>query len=128
MKNLFATSAALGLTVYWGAKGASIRLPTLDRSEPLSIGWAFLEGDQWNGARHLTLGVDQSSLQQTPTVKSAVRAFVHRVSEIPGRKAVPTRLDAYTFAPEVVPVEKESIIAALEALVQAAQEGAGQPE
>jgi hypothetical protein len=121
MKDVFSTCATLGLTVYWGTKGASIRISTTDRSEPLSIGWAFLEGDQWNGARHLSLGVDQSSLQQTPSVKPAVLAFVDRVKAITGAKPVQTKLDAYTFDPDAVPVAKEAIIGALEALVEAAQ-------
>ncbi len=62
MGDILATCAALGLVVYWGSKGASIRIKTPDRSEPLSIAWCFLEGDQWYGARNVTLGVDPATL------------------------------------------------------------------
>jgi hypothetical protein len=125
MKSILSTCDALGLTIYWGAKGASVRMPTPDRTEPLSIGWAFLDGDQWFGAKHLTLGVDQSSLAQTPTVRSSVLAFVGRVGAIAGAKQVTTKLDAHTFEPDVVPAAKDEIVEALETLVEAVQSGDG---
>ncbi|WP_396048444.1 endonuclease NucS domain-containing protein [Aeromicrobium sp. UC242_57] len=58
MSELFASVKALGLTLAWGSKGASIRLKSPDQQEPISVGWVFLEGDQWTWAKHVTLGVD----------------------------------------------------------------------
>ncbi len=121
MQDIFVTCATLGLVIYWGSKGCSIRIKTPDRSEPLSIAWCFLEGDQWNGARHLTLGVDLATLAQTPSVQPAVLAFLERVKAIPGCKPVPTKLNAYTFAPAVVPGAKLALVEALETLVEDVQ-------
>jgi len=123
MKDIFSTCATLGLIMFWGAKGASIRIQTPDRSEPLSVGWAFLGGDQWFGAKHLSLGVDQASLAQTPSVREAVLRFVEHVKTIPGAKPLTTKLDACIFEPTAVPAAKDAIIAALDDLVQSVQSG-----
>lgn len=96
-------------------------LQTPDRHEPLSVGWAFLEGDQWFGARHLTLGVDRNTLPQTPSVSAHIEAFITRVAAIEGASTVPTKLDAYTFAPDIAPVAKEALVEALDALVEEVQ-------
>jgi hypothetical protein len=117
MKDIFSTATALGLVVYWGLKGASLRIKTPDRNEPLSIAWTFLEGDGFMGARHVTLGVAPSPLKHTPSVAPAVEAFIQRIKAIPGAKPVMAKLDAYMFEPAVVPGAKVAIIAALEELV-----------
>lgn len=122
MKDIFAACRKLGLTLAWGAKGTSIRIETPDRSEPLSIGWAFLEGDQWYGARHLTLGVDEASLQENPSVRPHVLDFVERVQKIPRATPVQSKLRAYTFEPAVVTGAQDLIVAALEELVDQVQE------
>jgi hypothetical protein len=122
MRDIFAAATTLGLTVAWGTKGASLRLRTADRAEPISIAWTFLDGDQWNGARHLTLGVDPATLAATPTARDAVTAYIAQVMAIGGGKAVPSSLNAYIFEPPVVPDAKDSLIDALEMLVQAAQD------
>ncbi|WP_328327621.1 hypothetical protein OHA70_01405 [Kribbella sp. NBC_00382] len=119
MKEVLAGASALGLVTYWGAKGASLRVRTPDRAEPVSIAWAFLEGDQWFSARHLSLGVDRETLAQVHSVQPAIEAFVQEVSQIPGAKPVPSKLDAYMFEPAIVPRAKASIIAALEHVVAA---------
>jgi hypothetical protein len=121
LKDIFSTAAALGLIMYWGSKGTSMRIKTPDRHEPLSIAWAFPEGWQWSGAHHLSLGVDHSSLEKTPTVAPAVGAFIQRIKAIPGAKPVTTKLDAYMFEPAVAPGAKSAIIAALEELVDSVQ-------
>lgn len=121
MKDIFATCRKLGLTLAWGAKGTSIRIETPDRSEPLSIGWAFLEGDHWYGARHLTFGVDEASLQENPSVRPHVLAFVERVTQIPGATPVQSKLRAYSIEPAGVPRAKGPIVAALEELVDQVQ-------
>ncbi|MGI8949654.1 MAG: hypothetical protein ACR2FV_17095 [Ornithinimicrobium sp.] len=121
IKDIFATCRTLGLTLAWGAKGTSIRIETPDRSERLSIGWAFLEGDQWYGARHLTFGVDEASLQENPSVRPHVLAFVERVQQIPAATPVQSKLRAHIFEPAVVPGAKDSIVAALEELVDEVQ-------
>jgi hypothetical protein len=119
MKEIFAAASALGLVIYWGTKGASIRVRTPDRNEPVSLAWAFLDGDQFFGARHLSLGVDPGTQELVPSAKAAIRAFVQEVSAIRGARAVPTKLDAYTFEPQAAVTAKTAVIDALEHVVEA---------
>ncbi len=125
MKAVLSACAALGLVVDWKTKGASIRIPTPDRKEPLSIAWLLPEGHHSQGARHLTLGVDHASLAQTPSVGAAVLAYVEQVKVIPGAKPVSGKLDGYMFAPAVVPGIKEAIVESLDALVETVQSTSG---
>jgi hypothetical protein len=119
MKEIFAGASALGLVTYWGAKGASLRVRVPDRNEPVSVAWAFHEGDQFFGARHLSLGIDLGTLELVHSVKPAIEAFVQEVSQIPGATAVPSKLNAYMFGPPVVATVKPAVIAALEHVVAA---------
>ncbi len=43
MSEVFATVNALGLSVAWGSKGASIRLRSPDRDDSSSVGWVLVE-------------------------------------------------------------------------------------
>lgn len=95
MRDILSTAATLGITIYLGSKGALIRPQTPDRNEPLSVDWLFLEGDQWFIARHLTLGVDDATLAQTPSIASPMKAFLTQVGAITGAKSVLTKLNAY---------------------------------
>lgn len=122
MRDLFAAATTLGLTIAWGSKGASLRLKTPDRAEPLSVAWTFLDGDQWYSARHLTLGVDPSALAVTPSVRDAVTAYLAQVRTIDGGNAVSGSLNAYMFAPSVVPSVKDALIETLDMLVTATQD------
>lgn len=122
MEEIFASARQLGFVLAWGSKGTSIRVRTPDRTEPLSVGWAFLAGDQWYGARHLSLGVDGVSLKAAPTVAPAIAAFTAAVRAISGASPVPTTLEAWTFPPSAVPPAKAEILAALEGLAEAIQE------
>jgi hypothetical protein len=122
MRDLLASARTLGLVVQWYTKGASIRLRTPNRNEPLSIGWVFLEGGQWYGARHVTLGADDGSLNSTPSVAVAVQTFRDEVKAIPGAQPVPGKLEAYTFLPATFPAAKARVLQALEHLVSATSE------
>jgi hypothetical protein len=84
MHDVFAACAGLGIAVRWRSKGASLQIDTPDRAAPLSIGWVFPEGASWQGTRHLTLGVDRTSLAETPTVAAAVLEYATRVEDIEG--------------------------------------------
>ena len=84
MSELFANVTALGLTMSWGSKGASIRLKSPDKEEPISVGWVFLDGDQWTWAKHVTLGVDPNTLINHPTVAPAVSKFCVTVKAVTG--------------------------------------------
>jgi hypothetical protein len=117
MGDLLSGTRSLGLILQWYSKGASIRLRTPDRSEPLSVGWVFLEDGQWYGARHVTLGADDDSLRQTPSVAPAIYEYRQKVRSLPGARPVASRLEAYTFLPPVFPAVKDQVLQILEELV-----------
>jgi hypothetical protein len=50
LRDILARATTLGLLIAWGSKGASLRLKTPDRNEPVSVAWTFLDRDQWYGA------------------------------------------------------------------------------
>ncbi len=81
MRDIIAGCIPLGLTLEWGSRGASIRLSTPDRSEPLSIGWVLPEGAHWIGARNASFGVDPASLAATPSVAQAVTRYVDEIGK-----------------------------------------------
>ena len=116
MSELFASIAALGLTLEWGSKGASIRLKSPDREEPISIGWVFLEGDQWTWAKHVTLGVDPNTLQNHPTIATAVSAYCDAVKSVPGAKMAGGKSNAAIFEPPAFVAVRAQLIELLSAL------------
>lgn len=122
MRDILAAATALGLTLGWGARGTSIRLPTPDRAEPLSIGWAFPEPHGWSSARHLTLGVDPNSLSDTPSVRQAVEAYIDRLAEIPGGQPV-AHPKGFVFDPRVVPPVVDDLIRIITQLVDDVRPG-----
>jgi hypothetical protein len=117
VRDMLASCSALGLEVKWRSVGASIRFVTPDRRQPLSIGWLLPEGSHWQGAKFLSFGVDQSSLQQTPSVRDAVLRFVEGLATVPGARSVPTKLDAYMFGPDELPGAMPALLSVLEKLV-----------
>ncbi len=118
MRDIIAGCIPLGLTLEWGSRGASIRLSTPDRSEPLSIGWVLPEGAHWSGARNASFGVDPASLAATPSVAQAVTRYVDEIGKISGASAVPTKsLRAFTLGPNALPVAHARILEALAQLV-----------
>lgn len=116
MSELFASVAALGLSMAWGSKGASIRLKSPDRDEPISVGWVFLEGDQWTWAKHVTLGVDPNTLQNHPTIAGAIIDFCESVKAVPGGKAAGGKSSATTFEPSAFVAVRAQLVELLAAL------------
>lgn len=116
MRDLIAAVTSLGLEVKWRDKGASIRFTTVDRKQPLSIGWLLPEGSHWYGAKFATFGFDSASLAQTPSVDAAVRRFAERLAHVPGAKPVGTKLNGYVFEPSVLPGALRDLVGVLERL------------
>ncbi len=110
----------LGLRFSWGKAGTSIRLPTPDRAEPLSIAWLFPPGvSGWMGLVDLTLGFDTTSVGQTPSAASAVQDYVDRVAALPGvRPAKPTWLSGYHLNPDTTIRHRHQIAEIFAELVQ----------
>lgn len=126
MAELFDACASLGIEIKWRSKGASLRIPTPDRKQPLSIAWVFPDGEGWSVTRDLSLGVDHSSLAKTPSVAAAVHAYLARVRSIPhGERIEGKNVEAVAFRPAHVPEAVPHIVSALESLVQAVN---GTPE
>ena len=56
--------------------GASIRVPTPDTPEPLSIGWVFPPGRSgWIGLKDVTLGVDIVSASKRLSVERSIDSY-----------------------------------------------------
>jgi hypothetical protein len=118
LRDLLASLSALGLEVKWREVGASIRFVTPDRRQPLSIGWLMPEGSQWQGARMVSFGVDPWSLKKTPSVADAVARFTTGLATIPRASPVTGKLDAFTFAPAVLPGALPQLVSLIETLVR----------
>lgn len=116
MQSLFANCAALGFIVSWGSKGASVRVRTPDRNEPLSVAWTFIGNDGWYGARHVTLGVDDSSLAAVPSAAGALKRYLAATQTIRGALPVKSGLNAVTIAPAALPSSLPEVLQALENL------------
>lgn len=118
VRSIIARCEALGIEVKWRSKGAALRIDTPDRRQPLAIGWMLPEGSHWQAARYVTLGVDPTSLAQTPSVATAVLAYAEQVKTIPGGAAPNSALDAATFTPSILPRVLPDVDRALTALVE----------
>ncbi|TDD59344.1 hypothetical protein E1263_15635 [Kribbella antibiotica] len=105
LERIFDACRGVGLRFDWGTKGASIRLPTQDRAEPLSIAWIFPPDStgNWSGLSHLTLGYDKQSLASRPSVKTRIEQYGEDVHALPGGKSPRIKLIVgATFDPSAV--------------------------
>ncbi len=100
LRELFEVCEAKGLTLYWGTVGMAIKLPSIDKEDGLSIGWAHPTGVKgWAGLTDLTLGVDLGSLKVRPSVTTAVQKYLTAIQGLGGTPAKASNLDARTFTP-----------------------------
>lgn len=97
----------LGLKLAWGDRGASIRIKTIDKAEPVSIGWLFpTQGSYWYGLSGLSLGYDvySANLQRTPIALPALQAYVGSLETLAGLVPHVTKtLVAYRISPTEFP-------------------------
>ncbi len=118
LERLFDACKANGLVFEWGVKGASIRLPTADRAEPVSVAWIFPAGSHWYGLCHLSLGHDPATLTRTPSVAQAVRNYATAAQAVPGAQPVGTKsLVAVTFRPDTVVTQEHVLTELITSLV-----------
>lgn len=110
MSELFSSVQALDLSMAWGSKGASIRVKSPDRAEPISVGWVFLDDGQWTFAKHVTFGVDPGTLQNHPTIAPAIRDFCEKVKTVPGAKVTGGKSNAAMFEPKVFVEVRDELI------------------
>jgi hypothetical protein len=91
LRDLFEACRGLGFKFEWGTLGTSIRVPTPDRTEPLSIAWIFPPGRPgWMNLTDLTFGYHPPSAASCPGATSAIEEYVRALAELPG--ATETRL------------------------------------
>lgn len=111
------------LRLEWGASGVSIRLPTPDRAEPLTVAWFFPpEVPGWMGLKDLTLGVG-TGLDEVPSVRPALEVYLKEAEQLDG--AQPTnaaKLTAFHLPPAIVVALKANIIELVGELVRSAGE------
>ncbi|HEU5328726.1 MAG TPA: hypothetical protein VFU78_11585 [Thermomicrobiales bacterium] len=117
-QDLLTFCTGLGLTLE-GTSNRSIRVLTPDRSKLLSIGWLVPPGiSGWYGVMDLTLGYDPASAAMTPSVSSALDAYLASVAALPGAQPAKTgKLRAYRLPPQSVTVQLPQIQEILARLV-----------
>jgi hypothetical protein len=124
LQALFEVARSVGTVVEWGSSGASIRLATRDRAEPLTVAWVFPADTGWAGLRHLTLGYDAGSAATTPSVQVALSKYVQAARSIPGATPAKARaLEAYTFNPAAVRAQQADLTGLLRGLAQSVRQG-----
>lgn len=104
LQELLEVCRGLGLRIGRGKRGLTVRLPTSDRKEPLTIAWLFPPGiSGWMGLLDLTLGYDSGSAVQTPSAASALEDYVAKVAALEGvEPAKPEWASAYYLDPETI--------------------------
>ena len=109
----------LGLRFEWGTKGASIRVQTPERAEPLSIAWLFPPGVVgWMGLMDLSLGYDPTSLRKVPTMATTFDDYLKDVAALPEVAPVkPSWLQARHLKPGAVIQSLDEIVDILTELV-----------
>jgi hypothetical protein len=120
LREFFEVCRGLKLRSEWGTSGASFRLPTPDRTEPLTVAWVFqAAGPGWMGLRGLNLGYAAASARNTPSVAPALEQYTDAVSALHGAVAVTSAgLRAYQIPPATVVEQQGRIAEILAALVQ----------
>lgn len=125
LQGLLKDCRELGLRFSWGPAGTSIRVPILNRKNPLSVAWLFPPGvSGWMGLLDLTLGFSDSA-GETPSVASALEDYVEKVAALPGvEPAKPDWHHGYHLEPEVTVRNHHRINDVLAELVQRLSEEA----
>jgi hypothetical protein len=125
LRELFEVCRGLNLRFGWSTLGVSIRVPTPDRAEPLSIGWLFPPGKLgWYGLTDLSLGYDPASAEKTPSVRPALDRYVDRVSKLASAQPAKTpKLRAYGLSPSTFVTIASQVLETLAELVREINEG-----
>ncbi len=89
LRELFEVCRGLGYRFEWGVSGVSIRLPTTDRAEPITILWVFQPGRSgWMGLTDVNLGYDAWSANQTPSARHALDEYLAGARQLEGSEPV----------------------------------------
>lgn len=119
LQELLEVCRGLGLRLSWGTAGMSIRLPTPDRKEPLTIAWLFPPNvSGWMGLLDINLGFDPWSADQTPSAAPALEDYLEKVMALPDVEPVAKGLRAYHLKPEATVRSRHQIADILAELVR----------
>ena len=120
IKEFFELCHGLGLTLFWGTVGASIRT-AMPSGTVTTIGWWFPPGRSgWMGFNDLTLGIGNWYLESNPDVVPYTKKYLENLSSIIGVDHE-TRggTDAFHFGTTVVVEAKDRIAEILAEFVSA---------
>ncbi|MDO8338733.1 MAG: hypothetical protein Q7T15_10835 [Microcella sp.] len=78
--------------------------------------------DSWQGLKHLSVGIDRTSLAKTPSVAQAAERYIAAIEAIPGGRAVNSKISARSFDAATAPAAVPDLIEAIEALVEEVQQ------
>jgi hypothetical protein len=125
LQELFEVCRGLGLKVEWGTVGASMRILTPDRVEPLSIGWAYAPDKPGVNGLDLTLGFDPARAKQNPSATAALEHYLEAASRLPGVQPATRhpKLRAWHLKPDVTVAVGKQVAEVLANLAQAVNSG-----
>jgi hypothetical protein len=129
LRELLESCRGLQLRLDWGTVGVSIRVPTSDLGEPLTIAWLFPPGQAgWSGLRDLTLGFDPWSADQRKSITNALEAYQEVIARLPGGTSITAKnVRGRRFTPAAIVESLATIKDALASLVKQVNEGAPSP-
>ena len=111
LRELLAACRGLGLTLYSGAAGISIRVPVTEQPGFVSVAWLFPpEKRGYRGLRDWTMGYDES-LKLAPATLAVLENYVGSVQSLPGVEETKTpKMRVLRCSPEVVVASKDQIV------------------
>jgi len=104
LREFLETCRGLGFRFEWGSAGVSVRVPTPDRPEPLTVAWLFPPGRSgWVGLTDLNLGWDRWSADQNPSIQPVLEEYLQSIRGLSGAesaKAKNLRETVYHLSPD----------------------------
>ena len=109
----------LGMTVFPGQRGFSLKVPVADRETPVSVAWLYPIGRSGpHGAKDLTLGYQQTNFDDLPASQGLLQSYVSGASKFEGTQDVPGEGLVGVFMPwSLVSDQLDEILTLLEQLV-----------
>jgi hypothetical protein len=119
IRSIFEVADRLGMTIFVGAVGASLKVAVPELSSPISIGWVYPDGHTgYGGSRQLTLGYSKPQFAKLTSSSHRLGAWRQALDGLVGGEP----LEGASVTGVSVPWGKVSanlgsVVAALEALV-----------
>jgi len=121
LQEFFETCHGLGYRFEWGSSGVSIRMPTTDRPEPLTVAWIFVPGKSgWMGLTDVNFGYDPWSANQTPSAAEALAEYINVAGALSGAtaaKAKNLKDSAWHLSPSDAVAQQDSLKELLAGLI-----------